>query len=186
MVKKKPTLKEQQKKEEENKNKKDKKLQRDVAVLRSLLNNNFNGIADQGDRGVQGVIDELNGLRELYPITADGIDKLRFLIISIIDIIHDAHGSRVGFAARVNHLPLFKIVVCNIFGISERLYDYISARVVPVTQDVLKKFIEGSVQACNPFTAEAYFDGIYRRQGAAQRQQGVQRPLSVTTTILRD
>ena len=140
MGKQKLTLKQRQqkKKEEENKIKKDNRLERDVAVLRSLLNNDFDSIGDQGDQGVR---NELNRLRELYPIRAGNTDKLRFLIISIIDIIHDAHGSRVGATTQVAHLPLFKLVVCNIFGINIVLYEFIYTYVVPVTQDVLQKFI---------------------------------------------
>lgn len=191
MVRKQLTLKEKQKEEKkqiENK-KKSEKLIRDVGILRSLIQANvvdgvinFNGIDNDA------VIRELTGLRTIYPIV-DGVDKLKFLIISIIDIIHDAHGSRVGATTQVAHLSLFKIVVCNIFEITETLYDYIYTRVVPVTQNVLQKFIEVNNPACTAIDAQRYFTNIFDEQvrlGRVARVAQGQQPLSVTTTILRD
>jgi len=193
MGKKQLTLKEKQKEEKQQikDKKKEEKLIRDVGILRSLIQANvvdgvinFNGIDSQLVR------DELTSLRAIYPIAVDGgIDKLKFLIISIIDIIHDAHGSRVGATTQVAHLLLFKLVVCNIFEISENLYEYIYTRVVPVTQNVLQKFIEVNNPACTAIDAPTYFTQKSTNQISLRRVQPLQglqpQPLSVTT-ILRD
>lgn len=177
MWKKKQTLKQQQKEQQENK-KKTERLMRDVAVLRSLLVYPLVGVPDFGGIAIDSIRRELIRLYGIYG------GELKFLIISIIDIIHDAHGSRVGATTRVAHFQLFKLVVCNIFGINESLYDYIYTRVVPVTQNVLQKFIEGSDPAATSLTAQEYFTQISIAQG--YRPQQPRRPLKVTTTILRD
>ena len=182
-VKKPLTLKEKLKEKQEQKeaNRKNAKLERGVSILRSLLVYP-DDVRDFGGIDNAFVITELTTLRATYPI-----DKLKFLIISIIDIIHDAHGSRVGATTQVAHLSLFKIVVCNIFGITETLYDYIYNKVVPVTQNVLQKFIEDSVPEVSSLTAQAYFTQKSREQISLGRVQPLQGgpPLSVTN-ILRD
>lgn len=194
MVKKPLTLKEKLKEQDKIKeaNKKNARLERNVGILHSLLVYPVDGsIPTFQGIGIDNptIIAELTRLYRMYR------GGLKFLIISIIDIIHDAHGSRVGATTQVAHLSLFKIVVCNIFVISQDLYEFIYTKVVPVTQSVLEKFIKGSVPAATSMNAEAYFTNISIAQGHPQPpppppppQQPPPPPLKplTVTTILRD
>jgi hypothetical protein len=98
-------------------------------MLRNLLTGNYAGIPEHAA--------ELNALLARY-----GADKTRELITSVLDVIHDADASRdpVIYCATI---PLFKLVVCNIFGISFSLYKYIH-KIVPVSQRVLLRLVEGT------------------------------------------
>jgi len=180
---KKLTLKEQQQeKQKEKKNiKKKQRLMRDVGILHSLLVYPVDGTIPTF-QGIDNPTIRVE-LTRLYGMYGGG---LKFLIISIIDIIHDAHGSRVGATTQVAHLPLFKLVLCNIFGINIVLYEFIYTYVVPVTQSVLEKFIKGSVPVATSMTAEVYFTDISIAQGYPPPQPPPRpQPLTVTT-ILRD
>jgi hypothetical protein len=162
-------------------NKKNARLERDVGILRSLL-----VYPDDGSIPTFQGIDNHAIRAELTQLYGTYRDTLKFLIISIIDIIHDAHGSRVGATTQVAQSPLFKLVVCNIFRIRLDLYEFIYTKVVPVTQSVLEKFIKGSVPVATSMTAEVYFTDISIAQGYPPPQPPPQpQPLTVTT-ILRD
>jgi hypothetical protein len=100
-------------------------------ILRNLLTGDYAGIPEHAE--------ELNGLLTKY-----GVDKTRELIISAIDVVHDADASRDAVIHCAN-TPLFKLVVHEIFGISFNLYNYIHKKIVPVSQRVLLRLVEGSV-----------------------------------------
>jgi hypothetical protein len=100
-------------------------------ILRNLLTGDYAGIPEHAE--------ELNALRQRY-----GVGKTRELIISALDVVHDADASRDAVIHCAN-TPLFKLVVCEIFGISFSLYNYIHKKIVPVSQRVLLRLVEGSV-----------------------------------------
>ena len=111
-------------------------------ILRNLLTGNYAGIPEHAT--------ELNALLARY-----GFNKTREIITSVIDVIHDADASRDPVIHCAN-TPLFKLVVCNIFGISFSLYTYIHNKIVPVSQRVLLRLVEGTV-GYRGGPAEQYF-----------------------------
>ena len=158
-----------QQREQEKKDKDEARLVRDVNILRNLLNYNFADIP-------QSIQAELAGLLIIYG------NDLKFLIISIIDIIHDAHHSRDA-AAHCYSLPLFKLVVCNIFGITYDLYNYILTNVIPVTQSVLIRLLQ-TTPGMSGITAQVYFNRQAIIQNNPANVQG--QPPIITCTIVRD
>jgi hypothetical protein len=142
----------QQQREQEKKNRDEDKLVRDVSILSNLLTYNFNDIPKPTIQA------ELAALLVMYP------NSLNFLIIDIIDIIHDAHHSRDA-TSHCYSLPLFKLVVCNIFGITYDLYDYILKNVIPVSQSVLIRLLQNTpgIYVTN---AAAYFTNTANAQNS--------------------
>ena len=160
------TLKQQQHQQQQQqkiKNRNEAELVRDVNILRNLLNYNFVDIPNQVIRN------ELTVLLGIYQ------NDLKFLIISIIDIIHDAHHTRDP-GVNCYRLPLFKLVVCNIFGISYDLYEYILKSVIPVSQSVLIRLIQ-TTPGMTGISATAYFTQEANRQGT---------PQTLNVSIVRD
>ena len=161
-----PKPKQLQLQQQEKKNRDEAKLVRDVNILRNLLINDFTAIPPP----IQG---ELAALYAAYQ------HDLKFLIISIIDIIHDAHHSRDADVHCYN-LPLFKLVVCNIFGITYGLYDYILKNVIPVSQSVLIRLLQTTPGISGMF-AQPYFTQQANSQGTPLVQ-----PRLINCTIVRD
>jgi len=172
MVKKQPVTitsskpKQLQLRQQEKKNRDEAKLVRDVNILRNLLINDFTAILPP----IQG---QLTALHAAYRA------NFKFLIISIIDIIHDAHHSRDGDVHCYN-LPLFKLVVCNIFGITYDLYNYILKNVIPVSQSVLIRLLQ-ITPGISGMLAQHYFTQQATSQGAPPVQ-----PRPINCTIVRD
>jgi hypothetical protein len=73
---------------------------------------------------------------------SDNVQQFKNLVISIIDIIHDADKSRT--YTHCSTLPLFITTVCGIYGMSPEVYDYIRKNVVPITTKVLTMYVESS------------------------------------------
>ena len=167
--KRKPLPKPLQKQQQETKNSVEAILVRDVNILRNLLNYDFTAIPQP----IQGQLIVLYGLYQ---------NDLKFLIISIIDIIHDAHHSRDP-AAHCYKLPLFQLVVCNIFGISYDLYNYILRTVIPVSQSVLIRLLQNTT-GIRGTAADAYFTLQANIQNNPQNVPG--QPPLITCTIVRD
>ena len=142
----KPTQQQQEQDKRENINK---KLQIEflrLNILRDLLNGNFDGIP------MPPLLK--NEMQTFFGRYVPA--KFKQLFISIIDIIHDAHHTR-DKPAVANEL-LFKIIVCNIFGISLGLYNYIYKNVVPVTSTLIVKFVQSTPSYTGVFAQEFFRD----------------------------
>jgi hypothetical protein len=161
----------QQQQQQEKKNRDEAELVRDVNILRNLLTDNFAEIPNQG------IQVELTALLGIYR------NDLKFLIISIIDIIHDAHHTRDP-GVNCYRLPLFKLVVCNIFGISYALYEYILKSVIPVSQSVLIRLIE-TTPGMSGTTAQSYFTTQAAQQQRQQQPNAAPQQL-LNVNIVRD
>jgi len=84
----------------------------------------------------------LNFLNTLWTGCGGNVKQFKNLVISIIDIIHDADKSRTD--THCSTLPLFITTVCGMYGMGKEVYDYIRINVVPITTKVLTMYVESS------------------------------------------
>jgi hypothetical protein len=83
-----------------------------------------------------------NYLDTLWNTCGGIVIQFKNLVISIIDIIHDADKSRTLTPCSI--LPLFITTVCAMYGMPPAVYDYIRKNVVPITTKVLTMYVKSS------------------------------------------
>jgi len=84
----------------------------------------------------------INYLDTLWYACGGNVRQFKNLVISIIDIIHDADKSRTHTPCST--LQLFITTVCGIYVMHPDVYDYIRKNVVPITTKVLTMYVKSS------------------------------------------
>ena len=70
------------------------------------------------------------------------VQEFTDLVISIIDMIHDADKTRTD--THCSTLPLFINTICGMYGMTPDVYNYIRLNVVPITTKILTTYVKNS------------------------------------------